>query len=341
MDMNKQRISLLIITLSVFYVSAIAQKFPFEQTRLPYSYNALEPVIDAMTMEIHYSKHHAAYVKNLNSALRGTDFESWTMDELMLYASETTDAIRNNGGGHYNHDLFWQILGKGHPFNPQSEVGKAVINAFGSVDTLRKKLNLAGMQRFGSGWAWMYVTPEKKLAVCSTPNQDNPIMDVAECRGIPVLGIDVWEHAYYLKYQNKRADYLGAILDIINWDQVNTLYKKALEGDLLRTIEKETWTALNEFHVVMAQTFHPSEEGNLAPIRQRSGEMVEKAQALLNQPIPASFNTVEIKKSITDLLMGAKELDEMVRSHADDKMITTKLNNLHDTFHTIQGQCRH
>lgn len=331
----------IILIFSILIIQSNAQKYPFEQAKLPYSYQALEPVVDAMTMEIHFSKHHATYVKNLNAAVKGTEFESWTLNELMLYSSETSDAIRNNAGGHFNHELFWNVLSLQHPFDAQSAVGKAILTTFGSPDTLKKMLVQTGLKQFGSGWVWLIVTPDRKLVVCSTPNQDNPIMDISRRRGIPVLAIDVWEHAYYLKYQNKRVDYLTAITGAINWEAVNRNYTGALSDPLLKTIELETWQALNEFHQVMAETFHPSEKGNLTPVRNRSGEMAEKAQALLDQPIPASFNTVEIKKSITDLLVGAKELDVMVKSHADDKMITGKLNNLHDLFHSIQGQCRH
>ena len=189
-------------------------------------------------MEIHYSKHHATYVKNLNNALKGSKYENYSLDELMLNAGKLGDAIRNNAGGHYNHSMYWNILSLNSPFNPQSEVGKAVIKTFGSPDSLNKLLNQAGATRFGSGWAWLYVTTDKKLAVCSSSNQDNPIMDVSPERGIPILCIDVWEHAYYLKYQNKRADYLAAILNAINWEAVNKNYKEALVNPLLKTIEK-------------------------------------------------------------------------------------------------------
>lgn len=318
-----------------------AQGAAYELPKLPYAYNALEPAIDAATMEIHYSRHHAAYVKNLNAALEGSEFEKWTLDELLLYAGETNDAIRNNAGGHYNHTLFWNTLAKDRPFDPASAVGKAVIAAFGSLDSLKNLLTKAAATRFGSGWAWLYVTPERKLAVASTPNQDNPLMDVAKDRGIPVFGIDVWEHAYYLKYQNKRTDYIAALLGIINWEAVNRNYSAAVQSDLLKTIEKETWASLSAFHVVMAQTFHPSEDGDLKPIRSRSGEMVQRALDLQKEPIPASFNTPEIRKSIDQLVTGSKELDELVKKNADDKALTVKLDNLHDIFHTIQGLCRH
>ena len=317
-----------------------AQNYPFELPKLPYAYNALEPVVDAQTMEIHYSKHHAAYVKNLNNAVKGSKFEGYSLEELMLYASEAGDAIHNNAGGHYNHSMFWNILSLSSPFNVQSEVGKAVIATFGSPDSLKKLLSRAGATRFGSGWAWLYVTTDKKLAVCSSPNQDNPIMDVSPERGIPVIAIDVWEHAYYLKYQNKRADYLTAILNAINWEVVDKNYTEALASPLLLTIAQETWKELNTFHEVMAETFHPSEEGNLKPIRERSGEFLASAKALQSGKIPTLFNTPEVKKSIDDLVKGATMLHQMVLRKTDDKSITKKLGELHDTFHTIQGLCR-
>ena len=228
------------IALITGYPSSVSgQNSPFVQAPLPYAYNALEPVIDAQTMEIHYSKHHAAYVKNLNMAVKGTLYEKNSLEELMLHAGEAGDPIRNNGGGHYNHQLYWNILSLNHPFDPQSEIGIAIIKTFGSLDSLKTSLKKAGLTRFGSGWAWLYLTPELKLAVCSSPNQDNPIMDVSPERGVPVLCIDVWEHAYYLKYQNKRGDYLSAVLNIINWENVNKNYLEALNGILIKTIEKE------------------------------------------------------------------------------------------------------
>ncbi len=335
--------SVILLATALFFqvLNVVAQGDPYSLPKLPYAYNALEPAIDAQTMEIHYSKHHAAYVKNLNAALKSGKYSDWTFDELMLYAGEIDEAIRNNGGGHYNHTLFWNILGQGKPFNPSSEVGKAVVTTFGSYDSLTTLLSKAGASRFGSGWAWLIVTPERKLAVCSTPNQDNPIMDVAPCRGIPVLGIDVWEHAYYLKYQNKRGDYLSALLSVINWEAVNLNYTEALKSQLLVTLERETWTGLQDYHVVMSQTFHPAEEGDLKPIKARSGEMVEKALALRNGSIPASFNTPEIKKAIDDLVTGSEEVDKLVQKKASDKAITDRLTKLHDTFHIIQGLCRH
>lgn len=185
---------------------------------LGYAYTALEPHIDAQTMEIHHSKHHKAYVDNLNKAIEGTDAADLSLEDLQKNISKYPMAVRNNGGGHYNHSLFWKILGNNES-EPTGDLLNAINEAFGGLDGLKEKMNNAGATRFGSGWAWLIVK-DGKLEVCSTPNQDNPLMDVAEVKGTPILGIDVWEHAYYLKYQNKRPDYLGAIWNVINWDAV-------------------------------------------------------------------------------------------------------------------------
>ena len=194
---------------------------------LPYAFDALEPHIDAQTMQIHHDKHHQAYVDNLNKALAGSDDLNKTLEELMANISAYPAAVRNNGGGHFNHSLFWTVLGPNAGGAPTGDLAKAIDEAFGSFDALKEKMSTAGATRFGSGWAWLLVN-DGKLLVSSTPNQDNPLMDVAEVKGTPILGIDVWEHAYYLKYQNKRPDYLKAIWNVINWDAVSMRYKAAL-----------------------------------------------------------------------------------------------------------------
>ncbi len=199
----------------------------FTQKPLPYAYNALEPFIDAQTMEIHYSKHHAAYVKNLNAAVAGTEAEKMSITEIFAHISKLSPAIRNNAGGHFNHEFFWSVLTPEKNTKPSADLAKAIRETFGSLDALKDKLNAAGTSRFGSGWVWLYVGQDGKLAICSTANQDNPLMDMAENKGMPILAIDVWEHAYYLKYQNKRADYLTAIWNVINWNEVSNYYKMA------------------------------------------------------------------------------------------------------------------
>lgn len=198
----------------------------FTLPALPYAHNALEPHIDTQTMQIHHGKHHQAYVDNLNKAIAGTPNENKSLEELVKAAGSISPAVRNNGGGHWNHSFFWEILAPNAGGKPSGKLAAAIDSAFGSFDEFKAKFSAAGATRFGSGWAWLIVK-EGKLEVTSTPNQDNPLMDVAEVKGTPILGVDVWEHAYYLKYQNKRADYLAAIWNVVNWKKVEELFEKA------------------------------------------------------------------------------------------------------------------
>ncbi|MCU0453634.1 MAG: superoxide dismutase [Bacteroidetes bacterium] len=191
---------------------------PFTLPELPYKHDALEPHIDKMTMEIHHGKHHAAYVTNLNKALEGAEHGSKSLEELMGMISKLPAAVRNNGGGHWNHSAFWQWMKPNGGGSPSGDLAAAINRDFGSFDKFKELFANAGMTRFGSGWAWL-VKQGEKLVVSSTPNQDNPLMDIAEVKGTPVLGVDVWEHAYYLKYQNRRADYLTAFWNVVNWDE--------------------------------------------------------------------------------------------------------------------------
>jgi Fe-Mn family superoxide dismutase len=198
----------------------------FELPSLPYALNALEPHIDARTMEIHHGKHHNAYVTNLNAAIAGTDLEGKSLEELMKVAGSNA-AVRNNGGGHWNHSLFWQILSPTGGGLPTGELAAAIDAKFGSFDSFKETFNKAGATRFGSGWAWLCVDAKKELCVCSSPNQDNPLMDVSDCPGTPILGLDVWEHAYYLHYQNRRPDYIAAFWNLVNWEEVSKRYAAA------------------------------------------------------------------------------------------------------------------
>ena len=197
----------------------------FTLPQLPYAHNALEPHIDEQTMQIHHGKHHQAYVDNLNKAIAGTEHENKSLEELIANAGSISPAVRNNGGGHWNHTFFWEILGP-NGGQPSGKVAEAINSAFGSLDGLKEKFNAAATSRFGSGWAWVIVK-DGKLEVTSTPNQDNPLMDVTESKGKPILGVDVWEHAYYLKYQNKRADYLAAFWNVVNWNKVAERFENA------------------------------------------------------------------------------------------------------------------
>lgn len=199
----------------------------FELPNLPYAKSALEPHIDAQTMEIHHDKHHAAYTSKLNDAIAGTDLEGKSIEDIMKNISQHSGAVRNNGGGYYNHSLFWSVMAPDAGGNPTGDVAAAIDSAFGSFDKFKEEFSNAAATRFGSGWAWLIVNGDGKLEVTSSPNQDNPLMDIAEKKGTPILGVDVWEHAYYLKYQNKRPDYISAFFNVINWDEVNRRYAAA------------------------------------------------------------------------------------------------------------------
>jgi superoxide dismutase, Fe-Mn family len=196
---------------------------------LPFAYDALEPYIDSRTMEIHYDRHHRTYYTNFINAIKGTGLEGKAISEIFGSVSKHPDAVRNNGGGYYNHLFFWRNLGKGSK-GPSGELSAAITNSFGSFEKFKETFGTAAKTRFGSGWAWLYLNEAKKLAVASTPNQDNPLMDLSPVRGIPLLTIDVWEHAYYLKYQNKRADYVDAFWNVVNWEEVNKRYQLASKG---------------------------------------------------------------------------------------------------------------
>ena len=196
---------------------------------LPYAYNALEPYIDARTMEIHYDKHHRAYYTNFMNAVKGTPLEGKPLSEIFASVSKQTDAVRNNSGGYYNHLFFWNNLAAGSS-TPSADLSSALTKSFGSLDKFKEAFNTAAKTRFGSGWAWLYLGTDKNLSVASSPNQDNLLMDISPVKGTPLLTLDVWEHAYYLKYQNKRADYIDAFWNIVNWNEVNRRYQQGLKG---------------------------------------------------------------------------------------------------------------
>ena len=198
----------------------------FTLPELPYAFNALEPHVDARTMEIHHGKHHAAYVTNLNAALQGTEHEGKSIEELLSNISKLPAAARNNGGGHWNHSMFWEIMAPNAGGEPTGDLASQITKDFGSLDDMKKQFAEAATKRFGSGWAWLCKGSGGKLFITSTPNQDNPLMDVADQKGHPILGLDVWEHAYYLNYQNRRPDYITAWWNVVNWKEVARRYSK-------------------------------------------------------------------------------------------------------------------
>ncbi|MFM2377061.1 MAG: Superoxide dismutase [Bacteroidota bacterium] len=327
---NRFILAILLIGASALY-PAYSQ---FIQAPLPYGYAALEPYIDAQTMEIHFSKHHAAYIKNLNGAIAGTDIATARIEDILANVSKYSEAVRNNAGGHYNHALFWTILTPGKTsIHPQLEA--AIKVTWGSVDSMKTLINKAAATRFGSGWAWLYVTPEGKLAIGSSPNQDNPLMDLSPIKGYPILGIDVWEHAYYLKYQNKRGDYLNAIWNVINWEEVSRRFFNVVP----EKSQFDVWPALKDFHAAITAISPPIGEGNLQQAKSLSTELFQKASALSDHTVPSEFNKPDVLKAIRRLRADSKKLNDLVVRNSSDDMIRKSLTVLNDTFHQIVDIC--
>lgn len=320
--------------LNTIVATVASAQYPYSLDRLPYGYKDLEPYIDEQTMIIHHTKHHQGYITNLNNAIKGTQAESMKLEDLLKNISRFPAAVRNNAGGHYNHSLFWTILTPNKSTVPSPRLKEAIENTIGPLDTLKKIMNKEAMNRFGSGWVWLAVDEQKKLFICSTPNQDNPLMDIAEKKGTPILGIDVWEHAYYLKYQNKRGDYLNAIWNVVNWDEVSRRFEM-----LVPKGKFDDWPQIKEFHQIIDQTFHPAEEGNLQPIKTRSNELAEKALKLKSSPIPSPFNTKEISSLVKKLAADSQKLHRLVEKKSSDDNIKKALIDLHETFHKITGLC--
>jgi Fe-Mn family superoxide dismutase len=208
----------------LFFINQKQSIMAFELPQLPYAYDALEPHIDARTMEIHHSKHHNAYTTNLNAAIAGTDLEGKTIENILINLDKKNAAVRNNGGGYYNHNLFWKVMSPNGGGEPKGDLMTAIERDFGTFEEFKAKFAKAATSQFGSGWAWLCVHGGGKLEICATPNQDNPLMPDSGCGGTPILGLDVWEHAYYLNYQNRRPDYITAFFNVINWEEVARRY---------------------------------------------------------------------------------------------------------------------
>lgn len=326
--------SMFLLSLSLLSISTAQAQFT--QAPLPYAYDALETYIDAQTMEIHYSKHHAGYVANLNKALEAYPDAPKSINQILANITKYNTAVRNNAGGHFNHTLFWNILAPATGQTPDAFLNEAITADFGSFEAFQSEMNKAAATRFGSGWAWLVVTKEGKLVVSSTPNQDNPLMDDAEVKGTPILGIDVWEHAYYLKYQNKRGDYLSAIWNVINWQEVSKRHKFAKRSP---KFVFETWKELDEFHTIMDATFHPTEEGNVEPIKKELKKFVKIAESLQKKQKPEIFNTAEINEATKVLVDATKKFQKGFKKMSDEQIIK-EMDVLHDHFHKVLDLCR-
>ena len=325
--MNYLKLGLLAFIFSIPFTS-FAQ---FVQKPLPYAFNALEPYIDATTMEIHYTKHHAGYVKNLNAALANipNDGKDQKITDILKNISKYDGAVRNNAGGHYNHEFFWSILSP-KSNKPSDYLMSAINKQFGSLDSLKGLLNKAAMGRFGSGWAWVIVNPQLKLEVISTPLQDNPLMGDAPKKGTPILGIDVWEHAYYLKYQNKRGDYLSAIWNVINWDEISRLY----EANVPKLTLDQKWSSLANYSASLDKIKELSSKDPKQMIFHTS-KLTDAAKELTKSPIPADYASNAMTKNIGDLGNLTTNLDQLIRKKAKSKLINNAITQINDLVKNI------
>ncbi|TNE73729.1 superoxide dismutase [bacterium] len=333
--MKKLIKSTLLVLAMVTSTLTVAQA-QFTQAPLPYAYDALESYIDAQTMEIHYSKHHAGYVAKLNAALEAYPDAPKSINQILANITKYNTAVRNNAGGHFNHTLFWNILAPASGQTPDAFLTEAIQADFGSFENFQAELNKAASTRFGSGWAWLIVSKEGKLIICSTPNQDNPLMEDAEVKGTPILGIDVWEHAYYLKYQNKRGDYLNAIWNVINWSEVSKRHKLAKRSS---KFVFETWKQLDAFHTIMDATYHPTEEGNVEPIKKELKNFVKIAESLQKEKKPEVFNTLEINEATKVLVDATKKFQKGFKKLKPEQVVA-EMDVLHNHFHKVLDLCR-
>ncbi|MCC6816277.1 MAG: superoxide dismutase [Saprospiraceae bacterium] len=328
--------NLLFLILLMTLTQAHSQ-YPYKLPELKYGYADLEPFIDSTTMYIHYNKHHSGYINNLNNAIKNSVDTAKSIFELFANISKYSDAVRNNAGGFYNHSLFWTILTPEKNTQADQFLQEDIQKTFGSMDSLKKLLNKAASSRFGSGWAWLYITADNKLAVGSSPNQDNPLMDASPIKGIPILGIDVWEHAYYLKYQNRRGDYLSAIWNVINWNEVTRRYHEVIPKPKGKF---DDWKEILNFHELLSTSFHSAEKGNFAIIKSQSSKLSSAAQALASSKIPNAFKSPQITSILKSLASEAKTLDKLVKKKSSDKKIMKALNSTHEFFHKIVEECK-
>ena len=308
----------------------------YTQDPLPYAYDALEPYIDSQTMEIHYSKHHAGYVAKLNKAFEDSANKNTPLQYIFQNISKYSVAVRNNAGGHFNHTLFWSILTPQVDTQPDDFLMEQIDISFGGMAEMVKQLNAAASTRFGSGWAWLIVTSEGKLAVTSTPNQDNPLMADAEMKGKPILGIDVWEHAYYLKYQNRRGDYLAAIWNVINWDEVSKRNK------LVRRDGKyvfANWSEFNALHDVMKAVYHPSQKGDVGPVKSQIKDLVKLSKAVEKAGPPELFNNENVVAATKKYVEAVNEFNKKFKRKSDEEIIS-ELETVHTLFHDVMMACR-
>jgi Fe-Mn family superoxide dismutase len=292
-------------------------------------------------MYIHLNMHHKAYVDNLNKAIAGTEDTNARIEQILINAMQKTELVRNNAGGHYNHSLFWELLSPNAAKAPSDELTAAIKLSFGSVDSLKNLIQQTAMQRFGSGWVWLILTPEKKLRVCSTANQDNPLMDKpGNIRGIPILCIDLWEHAYYLNYQNRRTDYLKAMWNVLDWNAVSKKYSEALTSPLMQYLKTEKWASFKNFHSALQDMLMNMKKGEITPVRMGSANLLKLAKLLSTDPIPTEIEGEDVRTAIKSIIATCTEVNDIVIKKGTDDALKNKFMELREPVRIIVEKSR-
>lgn len=333
----------LILLLVFITISNLHEAQKHVLPKLGYEYGAYEPFIDSQTMRVHHLKHHQGYVNKLNRALKGTKKEKESLNSILMNISMYNTAVRNNSGGHYNHSLFWEILNPKPNKQASEDLMRGISKSYESIGKLKEKMNLEAAKRFGSGWVWLILQANGELKITSTANQDNPLMDINKDRGIPIIAIDVWEHAYYLKYQNKRNDYLGAIWNLIDWGIVSDNYIKAFSSPIFQELKTQNWPELNIFRNDLSHIYYSAESENYEPLKTMTKELMMKAIYLKNSEIPKDLRSDEYGYHVilNKIEKQSIELHDLVLEHSSNKTLLKKLNTMHETFHQVQGVCKH
>jgi len=337
-SVNIKLISLLALLAISFSFASQTHKLP----ELNNGYSKYNDFIDSHTMKIHHLEHHQSYVNKLNKSLHGTIKENESLNSILLNISFFKNVdIRYNAGGHYNHSLFWDILNPNASKEIDPQFQKVINQSFSNFEGLEKEMKSALLNQIGTGWIWLIVSPKGKLLVTSTSNEDNPIMDVVSERGVPIIGIDNWEHAYYIKYKNNKEDYFNAIWSLIDWEIISNKFIQAIESQLFENLKVDNWPELKVYKDIMSHTFHAGEDGDLNAIRSLSKDLMLNSIYLRNSNIPIEFTDDKTIKALVKLEKQSLEIHELCLNKESDKVIWKKLQSAHNTFHVIQGLCKH
>ncbi len=328
-----------ILLLSIFCISLLTINAQKHTLPKHLSYEALEPMLDSLSMYIHINSYHKKYVDQLNKSVIGTADSNANLTQLLIHSSKLSDLTRHSCGGHYNHSLFWDILTTNTSLKPSDALNAEIVKSFYSVDSMKTLIIQSATRIFGSGWVWVIVTPDKKLQITTTINEENPLMDkFGIIRGMPILCIDLWEHAYFLRYQGNKKEYLQSVLKLLDWDAISKKYSFAKESEALSKIEKSVdWPAFLRFQHTLKGLYMNIEKGEMLPIKAGSANILALAKALDSEPIPTEFATEPIKGAIKNILVACTQLNDVVVKKGTDAQVKEKFVTIKDPYKIIVG----